>query len=78
MNATKRKLAVISQHRFDSASMQVRALLDEKALGRLVLGNAIIPWWRSQSYYDSASWRSTWALDGGGTLMNQSIHSIDV
>lgn len=73
-----RKLAVISQHRFDQASQQVHALLEEQALGHLVLGNAIIPWWRSQAYYDSADWRSTWALDGGGTLMNQSIHSIDL
>ncbi|HEY7419633.1 MAG TPA: Gfo/Idh/MocA family oxidoreductase [Ktedonobacteraceae bacterium] len=75
---TGRKLAVISQHRFDEASMQVHALIEEKALGRLVLGNAIVPWWRSQQYYDSGAWRGTWSLDGGGILMNQSIHSIDV
>ena len=76
--ATSRQLAVISQHRFDEASQQVKKLLEEKALGRLVLGNAAIPWWRSQQYYDSGAWRGTWALDGGGTLMNQSIHSIDI
>ncbi|HEX7737598.1 MAG TPA: Gfo/Idh/MocA family oxidoreductase [Ktedonobacteraceae bacterium] len=75
---TGRKMAVISQHRFDAASRRLRALLDEQALGRLVLGNATIPWWRSQGYYDSGAWRSTWALDGGGILMNQSIHSIDL
>jgi UDP-N-acetyl-2-amino-2-deoxyglucuronate dehydrogenase len=72
------KLAVISQHRFDPASQQVRDLLEEHAFGRLVLGNAIVPWWRSQGYYDSGSWRGTWKLDGGGVLMNQSIHSIDL
>ncbi|HZS76748.1 MAG TPA: Gfo/Idh/MocA family oxidoreductase [Ktedonobacteraceae bacterium] len=72
------KLAIISQHRFDDASQQVRKLLDEQAFGRLVLGNAIIPWWRSQAYYDSGAWRGTWALDGGGVLMNQSIHFIDL
>jgi UDP-N-acetyl-2-amino-2-deoxyglucuronate dehydrogenase len=76
--ATGRKLAVISQHRFDEGTRQLRALIEEQALGRLVLGNANIPWWRSQGYYDSGEWRSTWALDGGGTLMNQSIHSIDI
>jgi UDP-N-acetyl-2-amino-2-deoxyglucuronate dehydrogenase len=75
---TGRKLAVISQHRFDDASMQIHKLITEKALGRLVLGNAAIPWWRSQKYYDSGAWRGTWELDGGGILMNQSIHSIDV
>ncbi len=72
------KLAVISQHRFDPASRQVRQLVDDNAFGRLVLGNAIVPWWRSQSYYESGAWRGTWRLDGGGVLMNQSIHSIDL
>ena len=76
--ATGVKLAVISQHRFDQASLQVRELVEEKAFGRLVLGNAIVPWWRSQQYYDSGDWRGTWKLDGGGVLMNQSIHSIDL
>ncbi len=75
---TGRKLAVISQHRFDEASKQVHELVEQQKLGRLVLGNAAIPWWRSQQYYDSGAWRGTWALDGGGILMNQSIHSIDV
>src|SRR6266567_9041246 len=72
------KLAVISQHRFDPASMHVHQLLEEQAFGRLVLGNALVPWWRSQAYYDSGAWRGTWALDGGGVLMNQAIHSIDL
>ncbi|GER91372.1 oxidoreductase [Dictyobacter vulcani] len=75
---TGKKLAVISQHRFDEASQQVHQLIKEKALGRLVLGNAVIPWWRSQKYYDSGAWRGTRELDGGGILMNQSIHSIDI
>ena len=72
------KMAVISQHRFDPATRQVHDLVEEQAFGRLVLGNAIIPWWRSQAYYDSGAWRGTWELDGGGVLMNQSIHSIDL
>src|SRR2546430_3067011 len=72
------KLAVISQHRFDAASQQVRQLVDEQAFGRLVLGNALVPWWRSQAYYDSGAWRGTWEMDGGGVLMNQAIHSIDL
>jgi predicted dehydrogenase len=76
--ATGVKLAVISQHRFDPASHQVHELVDEKAFGRWVLGNAIVPWWRSQEYYDSGDWRGTWKLDGGGVLMNQTIHSIDL
>src|SRR5258708_8613838 len=71
-------MAVISQHRFDPATRQVFELVQQHAFGRLVLGNAQIPWWRSQKYYDSGDWRGTWALDGGGVLMNQSIHYIDL
>jgi UDP-N-acetyl-2-amino-2-deoxyglucuronate dehydrogenase len=72
------KLAVISQHRFDPAAQRVHELLAAGAFGTPVLANAHILWWRSQEYYDSGEWRGTWALDGGGVLMNQSIHSIDL
>src|SRR2546423_6790514 len=72
------KLAVISQHRFDPDTIKVHDLVEAQAFGRLVLGNALVPWWRSQAYYDSGAWRGTWELDGGGVLMNQSIHSIDL
>jgi UDP-N-acetyl-2-amino-2-deoxyglucuronate dehydrogenase len=72
------KMAVISQHRFDPDTVKVHELIEEQAFGKLVLGNALVPWWRSQAYYDSGAWRGTWELDGGGVLMNQSIHSIDV
>ena len=46
--------------------------------GRLTLGSAYIKWYRPQAYYDSGGWRGTWTLDGGGALMNQSIHAIDL
>ena len=72
------KLAVISQHRFDPAAQEVYQLVQESAFGRLVLGNVLVPWWRSQAYYDSGAWRGTWSLDGGGVLMNQAIHNIDL
>lgn len=72
------KMAVISQHRFDPATMQVKKMVDEQSFGRIVLGNAVVPWWRSQAYYDSGAWRGTWELDGGGVLMNQGIHTVDL
>ncbi len=75
---TGMKMAVISQHRFDPDTVKVHELIEEQAFGRLVLGNALVPWWRSQTYYESGEWRGTWKLDGGGVLMNQSIHSIDL
>lgn len=72
------KMAVISQHRFDKASMHVHQLVQEQAFGRLVLGNVLVPWWRSQKYYDGDAWRGTLHIDGGGVLINQAIHSIDL
>ena len=70
-------LTVISQHRFDPGLIEARRLLDEGALGRLVLGEASTKWYRTQAYYDSAAWRGTNAMDGG-SLMNQGIHYVDL
>jgi UDP-N-acetyl-2-amino-2-deoxyglucuronate dehydrogenase len=71
-------LTVISQHRFDPGLRRLRELVDQGRLGRLVLGDAITKWYRSQGYYDSGDWRGTWALDGGGALMNQGVHYLDL
>ena len=46
--------------------------------GRLTLGDTYVKWWRTQQYYDSGGWRGTWNLDGGGALMNQAIHNVDL
>jgi UDP-N-acetyl-2-amino-2-deoxyglucuronate dehydrogenase len=70
-------LTVISQHRFDPGLIEAKALIDEGALGRLVLGEASTKWYRTQAYYDSAAWRGTHAMDGG-SLMNQGIHYVDL
>jgi UDP-N-acetyl-2-amino-2-deoxyglucuronate dehydrogenase len=76
--ASGRKLAVISQHRFDPASGTVRELLNQGALGRIVGAEIRVPWYRTQEYYDSGDWRGTWAMDGGGCLMNQGVHTVDL
>src|SRR5215213_3740604 len=76
--ATGRKVAVVSQHRFDAASRAVHEALTRGEFGRLTSGSAEVRWWRSQSYYGSGGWRGTWELDGGGVLINQAIHSIDL
>jgi predicted dehydrogenase len=70
-------LTVISQHRFDPGLVELRRLLDDGALGRLVLGEASTKWYRAQAYYDSAAWRGTYAMDGG-SLMNQGVHYVDL
>jgi predicted dehydrogenase len=75
---TGRKLTVISQHRWDAASQMARKEIAAGALGRLVLCTADVKWWRTQEYYDSGDWRGTWKLDGGGALMNQGVHTVDV
>jgi len=76
--ATGRRVAVVSQHRFDAATQAVHEAVDRGRFGRLTSGSAEVRWWRSQSYYDSGGWRGTWELDGGGVLINQAIHSIDL
>jgi UDP-N-acetyl-2-amino-2-deoxyglucuronate dehydrogenase len=70
-------LTVISQHRFDPGLIELKRLIDEGALGRLVLGEASTKWYRTQAYYDTAAWRGTWAMDGG-SLLNQGVHYVDL
>ena len=71
-------VTVISQHRFDPASEIARAAIKNGELGRITSGIASIDWWRDQSYYDSAGWRGTWRFEGGGALMNQGVHTVDL
>jgi predicted dehydrogenase len=71
-------LSVISQHRWDGGVQALKELVDSGKLGRLVLGDAIVKWYRTQQYYESGDWRGTWKLDGGGALMNQGVHYVDL
>jgi UDP-N-acetyl-2-amino-2-deoxyglucuronate dehydrogenase len=75
---TGRTAMVISQHRHDSASLAVHDAISTGQLGVLTSGVASVPWWRSQGYYDSGEWRGTVGMDGGGALMNQAIHALDL
>lgn len=71
-------VSVISQHRFDPASQVVRETIDKQSLGTITSAVASMAWYRSQEYYDSGDWRGTWALDGGGAVMNQGVHTVDL
>jgi UDP-N-acetyl-2-amino-2-deoxyglucuronate dehydrogenase len=73
-----RKLTIISQHRFDPATIQVKELIESGKLGKIILADMAVKWWRDQRYYDSGDWRGTWKLDGGGALMNQGVHTVDL
>ena len=72
------KLAVTFQSRFHESSQLIKAAVDQGRFGHVTMGDAYVKWYRSQEYYDSGAWRGTWALDGGGALMNQAIHSVDL
>jgi predicted dehydrogenase len=71
-------LAGILPRRFGAGSQALKAAIEAGRFGQITLAGALIPWWRTQAYYDSAAWRGTFALDGGGALMNQGIHTIDL
>jgi len=72
------KLGVIFQRRYSEGVLALKELLAQEKLGKLLFGGCYIKLYRSQEYYDSAAWRGTWDLDGGGVLMNQGIHYIDM
>jgi predicted dehydrogenase len=71
-------LCAIFPSRFSPANLRLKQAIDTGRFGRLTLGDTYVKWWRSQEYYDSGGWRGTWQLDGGGALMNQAIHNIDL
>ena len=70
-------LASVFPLRFMKGVHQAKQALDAGRLGRLTMADAHVKWFRPPSYYE-VGWRGTWELDGGGALMNQSIHSIDL
>ena len=72
------KLGVIFQYRFGKGVQKAKEAIEAGRLGRLILCSAYVKWYRTQEYYDAGGWRGTWAMDGGGVLMNQTIHTIDL
>jgi len=81
INAAKKKnvfVAGIFPMRFLDLNMEVRKAVDAGRFGRLVLGDVYVKWFRSQSYYDNVKWRGDLKISGGGALMNQAIHSVDL
>lgn len=71
-------LGGVFQTRFHPAARRLQRAVKENAFGRVSLVSAEVKWYRTQEYYDTSGWRGTWALDGGGALMNQSIHVVDM
>lgn len=71
-------LSGIFPRRFNEATVRFKEAMDAGRIGRITMADAYVKWYRTQEYYDSGGWRGTWKLDGGGALMNQSIHTIDM
>ena len=72
------QLSVIFQHRFDQSTQLIKQAIAGDTMGKLNYGTCRTNWFRDESYYQDSAWRGTWAGDGGGALMNQAIHSIDL
>jgi UDP-N-acetyl-2-amino-2-deoxyglucuronate dehydrogenase len=72
------KLGCVFQSRTKADMIKVRKAIKQGELGDMVLADAFLKTYRSQAYYDSGDWRGTWALDGGGALMNQGVHGVDL
>jgi predicted dehydrogenase len=72
------RLCTIFPSRFTAANIELKMAIEAGRFGRLTLGDTYVKWWRTQEYYDSGGWRGTWPLDGGGALMNQAIHNVDL
>src|SRR5262245_30881759 len=72
------KLCTIFPSRFGDANRTLKSAIEAGRFGRLTLGETTCKWWWPQSYYDEGGWKGTQALDGGGALMNQAIHNVDL
>ena len=77
-NENKLSLSVIFQNRFTPAAKRVKDALDAGVLGRLILGDAYVKWYRAPQYYSANAWKGTWQYEGGGALLVQAIHTIDL
>ena len=71
-------LMPVFQLRYSKTVEIVKNAIESGRLGKIVLASASVRWFRNVDYYKNAGWRGTWALDGGGALMNQGIHTLDL
>ncbi|HZM86326.1 MAG TPA: Gfo/Idh/MocA family oxidoreductase [Blastocatellia bacterium] len=72
------KLGVFFQDRTAPDILRLKKAIEAGALGKPILISASVRWYRPPEYYESSRWRGTWELDGGGALMNQGIHTVDL
>jgi len=75
---TGKKVGVIFQNRNLPIMRETKKAVENGLLGKLILGTFAVKWYRDQPYYDAGGWRGTWGMDGGGSLMNQAVHTVDL
>lgn len=75
--AAGKSLSAVLNRRFGPGIEAFKIASEDQRFGRITSASAYVKWWRTQGYYDSGTWRGTWALDGGGALMNQGVHTVD-
>ena len=71
------QLGCILQTRWEEKFAEAKRKIDAGEIGKLTYAGVRVPWWREDEYYTKSSWHGTWAVDGGGALINQSIHMVD-
>jgi predicted dehydrogenase len=76
--AAQVRLGVIFQDRTKPDIRKLKQLVMSSGMGKPTLVTALVKWYRPPTYYSQSHWRGTWALDGGGALMNQGIHTVDL
>lgn len=72
------KMQCVFQRRLMPVAIAVRQAIADGKFGKICMANARLKYYRDQNYYNSAGWRGTWDLDGGGALMNQGVHGVDL
>ena len=72
------KLAGIFQNRWNPANAALKQAAEEQRFGKVSFAGIQTPWWRTDQYYRDGGWRGTWKWDGGGAIMNQSVHGVDL
>ncbi|CAH1057512.1 Gfo/Idh/MocA family protein [Paenibacillus pseudetheri] len=72
------QLGVVFQNRYNDASIYMKKTIDSGALGKLLCMKGIVTWHRNESYYKDSNWRGRWSTEGGGVLINQTIHTLDL
>lgn len=75
---TGMKAGVVHQNRYNPDMAPMHDAVVSGRIGKVLFGDFAVKWYRTQQYYDNGGWRGTWEMDGGGSLMNQAVHTVDL